>query len=832
MTLLLLFFFPFGYLIMHWKGNEHFRSLSLPIRLPIYVGVGMAVTCLAFYILGHLSISVYVPIGLLLACLLLLLIRHRRSLVPMKGAGGTLAISRPHIGLSSLLPLFLFAFSLVVFARFVSYTGAMPIWGDPVEHSLYVSVFLHHGKIVYSLDPIAAGSAFGDISYYPLGFHTLAAFATLITTGFPGEAIFLLAACIAMLIPCLLYSFVYSKTKSPLLSLTAFLLVFVAPTLNPFPLRSYAFYAGFLQGVYPALLGTLFVLCFGYLATAINTQGKASSRRWHYFMLAIAALAVLVAYRTFFIIIATYTVVALIYGARTKIRALFAGKRAFLAAAAVATLVAAVVLLIRFLIPQLLEWTWMTHDPNQLARYYVPPSFLVTNVNGCIILAASIAVMALLALRKHTLFCLFYLSLLIPFYLAFNWYLFANLLWPITPMRSVWILIPLSYISVLLFLSVLSQTWQPLHRLRLASAPHRRTAIILLSLAVVVITFIPPMNAQGFAMFNYKPHRTAVYPNEEEYRAMAWIERNVPSDALVLNDMTWAGHYVPAFGLKNQVSFPYRNWPDDMLKRMDDCRLVFDNPGNYTLVHNLIEKWQIKYIYVTSSNIYPDFSGIEFELVHRWWDSAEILAFFDKNPDLQAEFRTERVGVYSTYLAFSPARKEIRDLLPALESLSTWTLHSQENMITVGDDCGHSDHSVTSSGRTTDQGLFVMTLHTALAWDLSNADFVSFRLRASGEGEIEALKFEIGSSLEDYVQYVLTVPQPDTWTEYRVALDMPLQYVEGQWRPHDEQRYSTYTSLGQLDLSTITYLRLILTDSSDSYHIIELCSLEVGSYQD
>jgi len=828
MLLLLLFFFPFGYLAMHWKENDRFRRLGFVVRLPVYLAVGMAVSCLAFFILGHLSISMYATLGLFVACLAILLIRQRRLLLQMKFEGALLAIPKPSIRLEDIPPLLIFILSVVVFVRFVSYTQAMPIWGDPVEHSLYVSVFLHHGQIVYSLDPIAAGSAFGDISYYPLGFHALAAFATIITTRFPGEVIFFLAACAAALIPCLLYSFVYTRTRSPVLSLTAFLLVFMAPTLNPFPLRSYAFYAGFIQGVYPALIGILFVLCFGYLSTAVH----APSRKWHQALLVVVALAVLVAYRNFFPLIAIYAAVAVLYGARNRIKALFSRRRFIFMAAAGAALVAAVVLLLRFLLPKLLEWTWMTHDPDQLARYYVPPSFLITNVNGCIILAASIAAIALLFMRKHILFCLFHLSLLIPFYLAFNWYLFQNLLWPITPMRSVWILIVVSYVSVALFVHVLSKTWQPLCRLRLALMPHARTAIVLLLLAFVIPTFVPPLSYQGFAMSNYKPHRTAVYPNEEEYEAMAWIEKNVPFDALLLNDMTWAGHYVPAFGLKNQISFPYRSWPDDMLRRMDDCRQVLDDPANYTLLHNLIERWQIKYIYITSTNIYPDFSGIEFELVHRWWDSKEILALFDQNPDMRVEFRTERVGVYSTYLAFALSRQEDREPIAQGSSPSAWTLDPEEGTISIGTDCDGGSAPISFTGQTTDEGLLVATLRPTMVQDLSNADFVSFHLRAYGESTIEELKFEIGSSPADCSQYVLTVPLPDTCTEQRIAVDMPLSYDEGLWRPYNEQRYNSYASQGQLDLSQITYFRLILKGSAESHYTLELSAVEAGCYLD
>ena len=659
-SLLLLFFFPFGYLIMHWRENEHFRSLSFPVRLPIYIGVGMAVVCLVSFIVSHFKISVFIPWGMLLACLLLLLIKYRDSFRHVKRRIEALVSWRPKLDGSALLPLLLLVFTLVIFTRLLSYTGAMPIWGDPIPHSLYVSTFLHYDKIVYSLDPATAGgTAFSDLGRYPLGFHALGAMVTLLTGRFPGEAIFLLGASVAILVPCLLYSLVYAKTRSPFFSLTAFLLVFMAPTLDPFPLRSYTFYSGFLQGCYPGFLGAFFVLLFCYLATCVHKPLNPGPRKWYFLQLAIAALAVLAAYRSLFIFILLYSVLAIAYSQRAKIKAVATSRYRLLAAIAAIAFLTGLAFAARALLPRLMEWGFSVTEGERLVGHYVPASFLLTNANGYIVLAATLGVVGLLAFRRHVFFCFLYLCVLIPSYLALNWDLFTNVLWLITPMRSIWVLIPLSYVALLLSIHSAFAVWHPLRRVQQTILPYSRIFVTMILLAFLVLTFVSPHSSAGFAVFNYKPQHAAMYPNEEEWQAMAWMANNVPQDQLILNDMTWAGHFIPAFSFQYQVYYRYTaNCPEWRTARLADSRAMLDDPGNYGLVHDVVAKWQIKYIYVTSTNIYPDHCSGTFNPTTRGWDSAEILAFFENNPDLQAEFGTERVGVYSTYLVFAPDRGE------------------------------------------------------------------------------------------------------------------------------------------------------------------------------
>jgi len=659
-SLLLLLFFPFGYLLMHWRENQQFRSLSFPIRLPIYIGVGLAVTCVLFYIVSHLRINVFIPWATLIVCLSLIVIRYRHSLHPLKRLVRTRAALPPKWDLTTLLPLLLFAFSLIVFTRIVSSTNAMPIWGDPIPHSLYVSTFLHYDQIVYALDPTSpGGSAFSSLTGYPLGFHTLGAMVTLMTDRFPGEALFLLGATVAILIPCVLYSLVYTKTKSVLFSLAAFLLVFMAPTLDPFPLRGYAFYSGFLQGCYPGFLGAFFVILFSYLATSIAKPSRPAAGRWYFLQLAVLALAVLIAYRSLFIFVILFSVVAAAYTNRHTIKAVARSKYRAPAALAAMAFLAGTALLVRAVLPDLMEWGFRVTDAERLAGRYVPASFLVTNANGCIVLVATLALVGLLAFRRHLLFCFMYLSVLIPSYLALNWDLFTNVMWLITPMRSVWILIPLSYVALFLFVHSAFAAWQPLQRMQHILLPCSRVSSIIILLAVLILAFVPPLSSQGFASFNYRPQRSAVYPNEQEWQAMAWIANNIPQDELILNDMTWAGHFIPAFSYQYQVYYSYTaNCPELRTERLADSRAILDHPGDYGLVHDVVERWGIRHIYVTSTGVYPDYCTQNFSLTNRSLDSTEILEFFDKNPDLQAEFRTERVGVYSTYLAFAPDRDQ------------------------------------------------------------------------------------------------------------------------------------------------------------------------------
>lgn len=831
MVVIFLFFFPFGYLVMHWKQNKIFGSFNFFVRLPVYISLGMAVFCLIFFILGHLIINIFLVLGILLVCLVLLVIRHWRSFSQIKNQVKAVTNFRSFLNLDYLLPPVLFLISLFIFARFVDYTHGLPIWGDPMEHSLFTSSFIHHGRIVHTISPIAAGSSFSDISYYPLGFHTMGAGISLLTGLFPGEALFLLGASVATLVPCILFSLVYTKTKSPSFSLIPFLLIFIAPFNDPFALRSYALFAGFLQGAYPSLLGILFCLSFCYLAISLTTPYEVGSRTWYLIRLLIVALALFISYTTFFPFTLLYIAAVILYFIKDRIKAFMTSRYILIIGAIliVATVIAGTLFFTEVLRSRLLEWTWLDYTPEQLERYYVPASFLISNANGLIILIASLSLIGLLVWRKHFSINLFYLFFLIPFLLASNWYLYTNLLWFTTPMRSVWVLIALSYVLIPIAIHHAFERWHLPLRWHNVYKRFSAIPITLVVLTFISLAFLPPFNSIGFGILNYKPFCGA-NPTEDEYHAMAWIAENIPSDELILNDRSWTGDYIPMFGLKNQVYFPYRTWPEDMLQRMDECGEIFEDPANYTLLHNLIEKWQIKYVFVTANNYYPDFGQPEYGVNVRWWDAPEILILFGANPDLEEEFRTDRVGVFRTYLTSSPERKESTESLNACESTDGWSANSGID-ITVSPDSYQGESSLSFSGVTGEDGNFAVTLQPSQTWDLSGTYFLEFWVKVLEGSNIEVLKAEIGSSPEDYLQYIVPVPSSDEWMECRIAVDLPLRTVPSSDRSYSPDRYSSYTYQGSVDLSAVTYFKLILTGDTTENYTIKIDTLEAGIYE-
>lgn len=96
------------------------------------------------------------------------------------------------------------------------------------------------------------------------------------------------------------------------------------------------------------------------------------------------------------------------------------------------------------------------------------------------------------------------------------------------------------------------------------------------------------------------------YPND--YLAAKWIDQHIPAEDLILNDLSWAGLYLLSFSIKNVV---FSVLPGE-LRRAKECKVIWDQPDNpmhEQILISLIEKYAIKYIFVTAEMGYLD-----------WWE--------------------------------------------------------------------------------------------------------------------------------------------------------------------------------------------------------------------
>jgi len=139
----------------------------------------------------------------------------------------------------------------------------------------------------------------------------------------------------------------------------------------------------------------------------------------------------------------------------------------------------------------------------------------------------------------------------------------------------------------------------------------------------------------------------ADYEYPEDYLAAMWINQNIPAEDLILNDLSWASLYLLSFSIKNVV---FSVIPGNFL-RIKECRVIWDQPDypmHDQILISLIEKYEIKYLWVTAEKGYFD-----------WWElggddlykqkkknSSVYIEIFDQYPFLTSVFQSGNSKIY------------------------------------------------------------------------------------------------------------------------------------------------------------------------------------------
>jgi len=277
-------------------------------------------------------------------------------------------------------------------------------------------------------------------------------------------------------------------------------------------------------------------------------------------------------------------------------------------------------------------------------------------------------------------------------------------------------------------------------------------------------------------------------PVGDDYDALVWIDQNVPVGDLILNDRSFIGLYVPSFNLKNVIFLHESGWPSKIMDRMNECGRIFDEPNNYSLIHTLISKWKIKYIFVGSENGYFDYWNMPQKFKWRPYDAPEILRCFDQNPDLKPLFRRERTGVYSVFPLYSI------QYVFHLDNISNWNifLGSSDGSIILNSKGKGTNHTINVTSKSNKDGFIGIEYRFVEPQDFSNAEFILLSFKMLNCTGIRSIKIELIDFTKNFVQYELFVPPQNTWTKYRVQYNLPAHSKES------------------IDFSSITSVRLII----------------------
>ena len=139
-------------------------------------------------------------------------------------------------------------------------------------------------------------------------------------------------------------------------------------------------------------------------------------------------------------------------------------------------------------------------------------------------------------------------------------------------------------------------------------------------------------------------------PVRNDYESINYLLKNVDSEFLVLNDPNAIGQYINSFRLQNVVydRSLLNNKNDEnkfYLNRARECIYIIKNPSDYNQSFQILKKYGIKYIIMSSSNKCLDYDLIN-SVKKTKLKYEKYLNIYDENPNLRLLHETKYTRVY------------------------------------------------------------------------------------------------------------------------------------------------------------------------------------------
>ncbi len=644
---ILLISFPLGFLLTTLRRHLRISAVELAM-VPVYLAVGMSGFTILLYAFSFWQMNLQILLGLIVttwAVLLILMMRGGWSLrqawmrVRSKITGHSV---RDAAAFGMALAFAVSALSLLLAKR-----GVTPPPGDPVSHATQVALLLRNNG--FHSTGASLWDAFASVTaFYPKGFHVSGAATSLITGLYPGEAVLVLGTAIAVLIPLVVYSFVYLKTRNSALALAGSLLILILPVGDFDPLQ-FVVYAYYVYGVYPFLYGLLIILTFFLIGYSKQVLDQPREHPGLVIALGVLAIGAVLASYYYLVLLAIYglSILSIIFARRKTKRLLF-----------LPILIVPIAILLAFHVEvrNSVASFVRVRVISDLKLFWVPIDSFSATLFGIIVFAAFALAILVLIRRKHVAMATgFSLFAVLLFAAMVSETVYFDYLWPLLPRRMAIPLVAFGIIALIVFAWSAVAERKKAERVipRVAGTPWARGLGPVIGAVLVTMIFLAGSGYSGAQIGDWG------FPRGDDYDALVWISQHVPEEDLILNDRSFMGLYLPSFGIKNIVhlreldyspsyTFQY-GFPMEMLTRVHETGAIFDDPDNRTLIRSLVEKWQIMYIFVGSEAAYYDYW---YDQRYEWreHDSSVIMSFFDANSDLRPMFRGERAGVYATFL--------------------------------------------------------------------------------------------------------------------------------------------------------------------------------------
>ncbi len=631
--LIYLLVFPVGYLLLDFPVFKKFHALPFSVRFPIYLAFGLISSTVIYFFIGLLIIHALIPIILFSFSFLLFLLKKIEEIQKFYN-DKIKSFSIKNI--QSYFPLILFLVSFVYFSYVVGYLK-WPTPSDALNHGQTTAQIINDTNIL-------------GISY-PSGFHVTAANLSLSLTLYPGEGIFILASAIMALIPSVLYSLTYLHTKSLSFSLLAFMSAFL---INASSELQHWLVSSFFIGRYAAIYGYLAIFTFSVFISFEETSRKRVSIK-SFFPAFLVSIAVFMIYPSFVVFVGLFFVYFFLVKRKIFVSyfVTLSGTMKFGALCFFSSIILGLSYMVsRFNLFERVFRFIVTPSEN----WGIPLNYFDDWRFGFLIFLGVVIAVFLIVKKQYVNFSILYLIICIPILLSLNDALFPYLIF-LLPKRTVLMMTCLSWILFSILLNLLlfkSSTEKRKMYLMLGQKKSKKINIQYITWVLVSVLFVSqlvPTLIPHLSFMQASGQYADWFVNQkgfaDDFEALEWINSNIPSQDLILNDLSYSSFYLRSLSIKN-VGIIYHNIfrnDSDILDFIE----IWKNPSNTVYLKRMIETYGVKYIFITSEVRFFDFIKSKNDIVeytHKFYTPSEYIAIFNNYAFLIPIFRKGGSVIY------------------------------------------------------------------------------------------------------------------------------------------------------------------------------------------
>jgi len=621
---------PVGYPFARWLLKNELYSQPFILNLILYIALGLTVLVPIYYIVTIKSLTVFFTIIIVILFYLISVNIIRKNNIRL--------MLKQLISINNIVIIILFSLIFFYFINTIDYMKWPPP-GDIIWlHGPLVSLIEFNQKVPLTLAPLYPEKYI----YYPIGMHVLIANLNLIIKDYPAKAVFIFGGAVIILIPFLLYRFIFAITRSTILCFISFLWVFYIHTWH---LERWLI-GYFYNGPYANLFG--FMIVFVYINLIINFKKSYFGR----FLIGsfIIFISLLLSYPSLAIIIFVHSLIlSIIYSEQIKKIFNYYIFNYYIKQIFLLGILSFIMISILMLKYNLIKYFWYIIGKfttgllinEERYGYEIPISYF-SNLNGIGILFTLILSIFLYnkQIREILIFYIIIMIIVISSFIKdiyqFSWFFLPDRLIIIPSL--LWLPIILIYLNN----SELKRNYIRIIRDKKYKLIVR-TILIFAIMSVYLNIFFPYFSGElnkKYGWFSNSQYFLA------DFEALEWIDKNVHQNELILDDMSYSSHYLISLSLKNVT---YNLWTTRAYtKRAKDLLIIWKDPRNKDEIFNMLKKYNVKYILLTSEpNYYADaILGGDKKYKQKLYKPSTYAQIFDNYNFLRVVFSKGNTRIY------------------------------------------------------------------------------------------------------------------------------------------------------------------------------------------